>query len=143
MQELSGVSQVMRPTSIEQLKSYVDGNIVQLPDFAEGQPFYAKLRRPSLMRMVTNGTIPNELLIKTNELFVDRVATSKNISDDGMLEELYKIFDIVCDATFVEPTYKEIKDAGVELTDDQFMFIFSYCQTGVRALESFRAEQKG
>ena len=46
----------------------------------------------------------------------------------------------MCEASFVEPTYKELKAAGVELTDEQYMFIFGYSQNGVADLESFRSK---
>lgn len=137
------LEQTMKPTSIEELKQYKQGNVVRLPDFGEGQPFYAVLQRPSLMRMVTNGAIPNELLTKVNEMFSDRVVTSKNLNDVDMLKNMYKVLDTVCDACFVSPTYRELKEAKMELTDDQMLFVFSYCQSGVKALESFRPERTG
>ena len=37
--------------------------------------------------------------------------------------------------------YKELKSAGIELTDDQITTIFQFTQQGVKALENFRPEQ--
>ena len=125
-------------TSLEQLKQYVNGNIVRLPDFAEGQPFIAKLKRPSILGMAKQGKIPNSLLVKTNELFVQ--SGSLDTEENSMMQEIYDVIDLIADETFVEPTYKEIKSTGIELTDEQMMFIFSYSQQGVKALESFRTE---
>lgn len=125
-------------TSLEQLKQYVDGNIVRLPDFAEGQPFVAKLKRPSILGMAKRGKIPNSLLVKTNELFVQ--SGSLDTEENSMMQEIYDVIDLIADETFVEPTYKEIKSTGIELTDEQMMFIFNYSQQGVKALESFRTE---
>ena len=60
--------------------------------------------------------------------------------DENMMEQMFDVLELMAKETFVEPTYSEIKEAGVELTDEQMMFIFNYAQQGVRALESFRAE---
>jgi hypothetical protein len=125
-------------TSLEQLKQYADGNIVRLPDFSEGQPFIARLKRPSILGMAKQGKIPNSLLVKTNELFVQ--SGSLDTEENSMMQEIYDVIDLIADETFVEPTYKEIKSTGIELTDEQMMFIFNYSQQGVKALESFRTE---
>lgn len=125
-------------TSLEQLKQYVNGNIVRLPDFAEGQPFVAKLKRPSILGMAKQGKIPNSLLVKTNELFVQ--SGSLDTEENSMMQEIYDVIDLIASETFVEPTYEEIKSTGIELTDEQMMFIFNYSQQGVKALESFRTE---
>jgi hypothetical protein len=125
-------------TSLEQLKQYANGNIVRLPDFAEGQPFVAKLKRPSILGMAKQGKIPNSLLVKTNELFVQ--SGSLDTEENSMMQEIYDVIDLIANETFVEPTYDEIKSTGIELTDEQMMFIFNYSQQGVKALESFRTE---
>lgn len=125
-------------TSLEQLKQYANGNIVRLPDFAEGQPFVAKLKRPSILGMAKQGKIPNSLLVKTNELFVQ--SGSLDTEESSMMQEIYDVIDLIASETFVEPTYDEIKSTGIELTDEQMMFIFNYSQQGVKALESFRTE---
>lgn len=125
-------------TSLEQLKQYANGNIVRLPDFAEGQPFVAKLKRPSILGMAKHGKIPNSLLVKTNELFVQ--SGSLDTEENSMMQEIYDVIDLIASETFVEPTYDEIKSTGIELTDEQMMFIFNYSQQGVKALESFRTE---
>jgi hypothetical protein len=125
-------------TSLEQLKQYANGNVVRLPDFAEGQPFVAKLKRPSILGMAKQGKIPNSLLVKTNELFVQ--SGSLDTEENSMMQEIYDVIDLIASGTFVEPTYDEIKSTGIELTDEQMMFIFNYSQQGVKALESFRTE---
>lgn len=125
-------------TSLEQLKQYANGNIVRLPDFAEGQHFVAKLKRPSILGMAKQGKIPNSLLVKTNELFVQ--SGSLDTEENSMMQEIYDVIDLIANETFVEPTYDEIKSTGIELTDEQMMFIFNYSQQGVKALESFRTE---
>ena len=126
-------------TSIEELKQYAQGEVVVLPPFAPTHPFVARLKRPSLLAMAKNGKIPNELLVKTNELFIND-GTAANASDDNMLKEIFSVIDTIAGEVFVQPTYEEIKEAGIQLTDEQMLFIFNYTQTGVKNLENFRED---
>ena len=132
--------ETMQVTTIEELKQYAGGNVVELPSFADGQPFVAKLKRPSLLGMVKRGKIPNTLLVKANELFIQSGGLDPD--EEDMMEQMFDVLELMADETFVEPKYSDIKAAGIELTDDQMMFIFNYSQQGVRALESFRTEQE-
>jgi hypothetical protein len=129
----------MEVTSLEALKSYSMGQLVELPPFAEGQTFVARLKRPSMLALVKAGRIPNSLLQSANTLFISGTMDEKN---KGAMSDVMEILDTVCDACFVEPTYQQIKDAGIQLTDDQMMFVFSYSQRGVKALDPFRQEPK-
>lgn len=126
-------------TSIEDLKNYANGTIVEMPPFAEGQPLVARLKRPSILGMAKQGRIPNTLLVKANELFLQSGAGLDTEEEDTM-KQLYDVLDLIANETLVEPTYEEIKSAGLELTDEQMMFLFNYSQQGVKALESFRTE---
>lgn len=126
----------MKVTSIEQLVKYSDGQIVELPPFAEGQRFVAKIKRPSMMALIKSGKIPNSLLKTANSLFLKGGVSSEG--DDKVLDNLFDVLDVLCEATFVEPKYKDIKEAGINLTDEQYMFIFNYTQSGVKSLEKFR-----
>ena len=126
-------------TSLEQLKEYSKGSIVEFPPFAEGQEFYARVKRPSLLSMVKQGKIPNELLVRANELFVQDGA-GFDPEEKNLMEQMYDIMELMAEETFVEPTYSEMKEVGIQLTDEQMMFVFNYAQQGVRALESFRTE---
>lgn len=129
-------------TSVEELTKYCAGQVIRLPDFAEGQPFYAKLRRPSILALAKAGKIPNTLLTSVNELFTgsNPVRKQKANGEQDQLKEMFEIFDLLCNAAFVEPKYADLKAAGVELTDQQYTFIFNYTQNGVAVLDSFRKE---
>lgn len=126
-------------TPIKDIMKVSKGSIVELPPFVEGEKFCAKLKRPSMLKMVKMGKIPNALLFRANELFVQNTG-SFDPSDDDLMSEIFDILEVICEESFVEPTYKELLDNGIELTDDQKMFVFNYSQQGVRALESFRTE---
>lgn len=129
----------LKVTSLADLQSYKKGSVVELPPFAEGQPLVARMIRPSMLVMVKEGKIPNSLLKSANEIFQDGVG-SFDADKDTAMSELFDVIDIICDASLVEPTLSDIKSAGLNLTDEQMMAIFSYAQQGVKALESFRQE---
>ena len=57
------------------------------------------------------------------------------------MKEQKEILDIVASAAMVEPTYQDIKDIGLELTDLQLLEIYNYTQLGVKSLISFRTKQ--
>lgn len=126
-------------TSIADLQAYGAGQIVELPPFAEGQPFFARLKRPSLLGLVKHGKIPNELLVKANSLFVSAGA-GLDPDEADMMSQMFDVLYVLASETLVEPSMKDLENAGVELTDEQLMFLFTYGQQGVRALSNFRTE---
>ena len=129
----------MNITSLADLQSYAKGTVVRFPDFAEGQPFVARVRRPSMLVLAKQGKIPNSLLTAAGELF-SKGGAGMDADNENMLSDVYDICKIICSASLVEPTMADIESAGIELSDDQLMAIFNYTQNGVKALESFRKE---
>ena len=124
-------------TPIEDLIRVSQGTLIELPPFIEGQPFVARLKRPSMLALVRAGKIPNALIVTANELFAKG---SFDTDNDQSMSNLFDVLDAVCEACFVEPTYAQLKDAGITLTDDQLMFVFNYTQRGVSALGNFRSQ---
>lgn len=134
-------NKAMNITTFSDLQHYASGVVVRFPDFAEGQPFVARVRRPSMLSLAEQGKIPNQLLVTAGALFAEG---GKGMDPDNteMLRDVYNVCKVICAATLIEPTFEEIASAGMELSDDQLMAIFNYTQSGIRALESFREEQK-
>lgn len=122
-------------TTVSDIQKYSQGTIVELPSFDGENPFVAKLRRPSLLCMVKSGKIPNSLINQATQLFQKGAGS---LGKDNTVSDMYDIMESICDAALVNPTYSEIKNAGLSLTDEQMMAIFSYTQQGVKALEQFR-----
>lgn len=129
----------MKVTSILDLQEYAKGVIVELPGFAEGQPFVARLRRPSMLVLAKSGKIPNELLATADSLFN---GTKRATNNPNALKEITGILEIMAEAALVDPSYNDLKEVGLDLTDEQFMAIFNYTQAGVRALDSFRPQHE-
>lgn len=122
--------------TFDKLQDINDSAIVELPPFGDGTPFIARLKRPSMLRLCKQGVIPNSLLNQATSLFTSGNESLSKVS----ITEIYDICEIMCAASFVNPTYEEITEAGIELTDEQIMAVFQYSQGGVKALENFREQ---
>lgn len=131
-------SEAMNVTSFDQLKSYANGTIVRFSDFAEGQPFVARVRRPSMLVLAKTGKIPNSLLTTANNLFAKGGGAAMEAVDETFLTQMYDVCHVICEAALVEPTLAQIEEAGLELSDKHIMEIFNYTQVGIKALEDFR-----
>lgn len=134
-------------TSFEDLKKYSEGQIVELPDFAHGQPFVARLKRPSMLALAESGAIPNNLLSTAAKLFEEQ-SSNENENEDvdksdkvkSKVSGMYPLMVTMAKASLIEPTYDDIEKAGLELTDAQLLFIFEYSQSGAKEAEPFREE---
>lgn len=126
----------MTITTIEELKASAGAQLIELPPFVEGTRFVVKAIRPSILRLASEGKIPNELLETANNMFINGAGRS-NTRDKKLMGKMFSTLETIAEQFFVEPTYQEIKDAGIDLTDDQYLFIFNYTQEGVRALSRF------
>lgn len=129
----------MSVTSLADLQHYTKGSVVRFPDFAEGQPFVARVKRPSMLMLAKMGKIPNALLNSATQLFT-KGGSGMDTKNERTLSDMYSICETIARASLVQPTYDEILDSGMTLSDDQMMAIFNYTQGGVKALENFRDE---
>ncbi len=126
--------------SIEEMLAASKGELVDLPSFNGGETFTVRLRRPSMLQMIKTGKIPNDLLIDANRLFTKgtgSMAENSVVNDPNSLKDMMQLLETICESAFVEPTYQEIKGAGIELTDSQMLAVFEYTQNGVGNLKSF------
>ena len=128
-------------TSIDELIKMSQGEVVELPPFIQGQKFIARMKRPSMMALIKQGKIPNSLLRTANALFTGKVEDEAEV-DDEFLKDLLGVIDILAEASLIEPSWQDIKSAGVELTDEQYMFIFNYTQKGLNDLQPFPEDEK-
>ena len=125
-------------TSLADLQVYAQGQVVELPGFFSEEPFVARLRRPSLLALTKSGKIPNALLSAANELFTGK----QDKSDPVDLSEIMGVLEVICESALLEPTYKDVVDAGLTLTDEQYTAIFNFSQRGIKALEPFRTKSE-
>ena len=134
----------MEITSLETLKQMKKTEIIELPAFDNGIPFVVEVKKPNLMNLIAGGKIPNPLLSSAMTLFSSGVAGAANeaMKDAKMLKDLAGLMEVLAEHTLVTPSYQDLKDNDIELTEDQFVDIMNYMQGGVKALTSFRNKQK-
>lgn len=128
----------MQITSLATLKKYADGEVVALPPFVGDEPFVVRLKRPSFLGMAQNGKFPNSLLKSAGDLFTKKTVDSQTTDlDDDSLKQISEIMELIISESMLEPTYAQLKEINLELTDAQRMAIFAYSQEGIKALSTF------
>ena len=95
---------MMNVTKITDLKKYAEGAVVELPPFGPGQPFVAKIKRPSLMTMAKRGEIPNSLLTTAESMFSGKTEPKDAVNGEN-LKNMFSLCDCIADACFVSPTW--------------------------------------
>ncbi|AUM96805.1 TPA: esterase [Clostridium botulinum] len=128
----------LKVTNIEDLKKVAKGEVIQLPQFAQGIPFNARVKRVSLLNLVRKGVVPNKLLSAAEELFYGKQSSKENVDLTQMTDVMY----IMAENALVEPSIEDLKSVGLELTDEQIVALFNYTQEGVSELDSFREESE-
>lgn len=124
-------------TSLDNLKKLSQGIEVELPGW-DNEPFVCILKRPSLLGLVEKGEIPNPLLNAAYILF-NGAKTPKDIIN---LKEQKELLTIVAKSAMVDPTYQDLENINLELTDMQLLEIWKFTQLGVSSLMSFRSKQE-
>jgi len=130
----------MAITTPDSLRSYAQQIVVRFPDFGEGQPLVAKVKRVSMLALAKTGKIPNALLNSATEIF--QGGARKQDAKGNPLVDMYDLCRIMAECCLASPTLAEIEEAGLELTDEQLVAIFNYTQKGVKALTPFREKSE-
>ncbi|ACA56712.1 esterase [Clostridium botulinum] len=128
----------LKVTNIEDLKKVAQGEVIQLPQFGQGIPFNARVKRVSLLNLVRKGILPNKLLGAAEELFYGKQNSKENVD----LVQMTNVMYIMAENALIEPSIEELKNVGLELTDEQIVALFNYTQEGVNELDSFREESE-
>nr|DAO77711.1 MAG TPA: hypothetical protein [Caudoviricetes sp.] len=135
----------MQVTSLEQLKKVKQTEIIELGKFEDGTPLIAEVKQPDLMALMTGNKVPNSLLKSAMKVFNGkaREITDKiELNDEKALKEMAGLMEVFAKECLVKPSYKEIKDCGLELTMEMKLSILTFTQGGIQALEGFRTEQE-
>ncbi len=125
----------LKAITIEELKK-VKTQIIQISDFSGEGTFNVEVRRPSLLTLATSGNIPNELIGDVNDLFF-----GKKEEKDIEIAKLKEIYDGIVKATLVSPTFEELKENDIQLTEVQIGELYKYVVGGVKELKYFREIQ--
>lgn len=137
------VNKKLQVTSLEEVRDKAC-KVVAIPGWEPGETFNVRIRRASLLSLIQQGAIPNQLLPTIYKLLkegADRAEDFDPRADLGPdeLEQFLEMLTAVCRAVMVEPAYDDVAEY---LTDTQRNAIFAYAQHGLRALEPFRRQQE-
>ena len=125
----------MKITEIQELKAMGGTEIVELSGWGE-KPFVCQLRRVGMYEMMAHGSVPNPLMPVVQDLFM-----GMQRAKDGMQDaESARALLAVAEAAMVQPSYKEVTEAGIQLTDAQVLEIFFFATRGPAALAAFRGK---
>lgn len=118
----------MSITNLDQIKK------IAIPEVEisgwNGEAFKCRLKRVSMLDLLSKGKIPNSLLGAAQELFEGKKKENK----ENNLKEISQIIDIFAKNSLVEPTIEELENINVTLTDNQKIEIFNYCTEGLKNL---------
>jgi hypothetical protein len=124
-------------TTVHEMLAFTSGQVVTLPPFGVDMPCVVKLKRLSLLGLIKSGRIPNQLMATATSLFNSGKMTSDDKNNKDSLKSTSEMLELFAKTSLVEPTYQELQDVGVELTDLQLAAIFAHSQSGVKDLERF------
>jgi hypothetical protein len=106
-----------------------------LPGWELDSDFVCKLKRPSLTDMsATVGFVPNPLMGTVADLFMP---TSKKLEKMEQ-EKQAKALQLMAKFALQEPTYAQLEEAGIALTDEQYNAIYAFALGGAAGLDRFR-----
>ncbi len=116
--------------------------IMELPGWGIDDTFVCRVKRIDLVSLLKKGKIPNnELLNAVMELFKvnnnEKVKESDLVRRENYVKYLEKA-ELFAEIALVEPSYKELKDAGIDLTDEQKGIFYNMAVYGVKTLIPFR-----
>lgn len=135
----------MQVTTLDRLKAIKQTEVIELPPFLDGTPFIAEVKKPNMMQLMTSGKIPNQLMTSAMTMFngkTNQLTNKVNENDIGSLKELVGLLDILTEYCLVNPSLKDIKEIGIELTQEQMMGVLMYTQGGIEALKSFHMQSE-
>jgi hypothetical protein len=107
---------------------------VALPGWGGGDDFECALRRPGLVSMAAAaGFVPNPLMSAVEEMFFPSEKAVR-MPPEQQAKALYEI----ARCALVSPTMDELNEAGLMLTDEQYLAIYAFALKGVEGLRRFR-----
>ena len=113
-------------------------SIISIPGFDKDERFEIKVKKLSLVGLMSSGKIPNSLMSVVKDAFAGiESGASEADNDAAMMDkagDIGKLLDIVCREAMIEPAFDDIKDV---MNDAQKLEIFSFTQGGVEQAKTF------
>lgn len=130
--------------NIDQLKELAQPTI-EIPGFDKGQTIFVKVKKPSVLKMLASGEMPNHLLGTAQDMVGIKPATPKKKTAVAKEEELerYKeitnLLELYCRMCLIEPSFEEFKEI---MTDEQKEAIFDWGMGGMADANKFHTAEK-
>ena len=113
--------------------------VIDIPNFDNTGTIKIKVQKPQLLKMASEGKIPNHLLsVAVTATTGEQKKQADKMDDKEKLQMVNQSMDLYCIACMVEPKYEDVKDI---LTDDQRGTIFEWAIGEVSDLDSFRNQK--
>lgn len=128
----------MAVTSLEAIlaQAPIQPEELTLPGWKPDAEITVRVRRPSLYAMLAANAALNPLIPELNKLFVGHNYASSQNPTNAYAKALVAI----ARECLVDPTYAQLEEAGVQLTDEQLLQLSLYATEGMDWLCSFRTQ---
>lgn len=113
-------------------------SVIPIPGFDDGETFEIKVKKLSIVGLMSSGKIPNSLMKVVKDAF-SGIKSSQSSEDDesavmDKAGEIGKLLDIVCAEAMLEPKFADIRDV---MNDAQKLAVFQFTQGGVEEAKRF------
>lgn len=119
-------------------------SVIQIPGFDPGETFEIRVKKLSIVGLISSGKIPNSLMKVVKDAF-SGIKSSQDSDENSEHDEsavidkageIGKLLDIVCKEAMLEPRFDEIRDV---MNDAQKLAVFQFTQGGVEEVKPFPA----
>ena len=114
--------------------------VIEIPGFDPNETFEIKVRKLSLVGLMSSGKIPNSLMKVVKDAFAGIKSSADGEADESAIMdkagEIGKLLNIVCKEAMLEPAFDDVKDV---MNDAQMLAVFQFTQGGVEEVKPFPA----
>ena len=114
-------------------------SIIPIPGFDAGETFEIKVKKLSIVGLMSSGKIPNSLMQVVKDAVAGIKSAGAEADESAIMDkagDIGKLLDIVCAEAMLEPRFEDIKDV---MNDAQKLAVFQFTQGGVEGAKSFPA----
>lgn len=115
-------------------------SVIPIPGFDEGDTFEIKVKKLSIVGLMSSGKIPNSLMQVVKDAFAGIKSSANGEDNESAIMdkagEIGKLLDIVCKEAMLEPRFDDVKDV---MNDAQKLAVFQFTQGGVEEVKPFPA----
>lgn len=113
-------------------------SIISIPGFDTGETFEIKVRKLSIVGLMSSGKIPNSLMKVVKDAFAGiKSQSAEEDAEASVMDkagDIGKLLDIVCAEAMLEPKFEDVKDV---MNDAQKLAVFEFTQGGVEQAKTF------